>query len=120
MRYMDDVVLWHDNKEKLKAAHYAIQEYIGEKLLCELKPEQLNRCSTGLPFLGYHVFPQQTRILQQSKRRFVRKLGFAEEQLQSGAWGQDVYQRHVLPLLAFVKHADTAHFRRKLIFGQSP
>jgi retron-type reverse transcriptase len=120
VRYMDDVVIWHDSKEKLREVHRAIQRFLGEELHCELKPEQLNRCNTGLPFLGYHIFPQQRRLLQQSKRRFINKWKFAEKQLELGIWGQATYQRHLLPLLAFVKHADTEHFRRKLIFGQSP
>ncbi len=120
VRYMDDLVLWHDSKEKLIEAQYAIQEYLEKTLLCNLKPQQLNSCNTGLPFLGYHVFPKKIKLLQQSKQRFIRKLNFAEAQLDLNEWSQAEYQRHVLPLIAFVKHADTDSFRRKLIFGQSP
>jgi RNA-directed DNA polymerase len=120
VRYMDDIVLWHDSKDVLKAAHKAIQAFLETNLRCVFKPEQLNRCNTGLPFLGYNVFPQQTRLLQQSKRRFIRRLNNAEELLTKEAWSPAEYQLHVLPLMAFVKHANTSNFRRKLIFGQSP
>ncbi len=120
VRYMDDLVLWHESKDKLKVAQNAIREYVEQKLCSSLKPEQLNRCNTGLPFLGYLIFPYKIKLLQQSKQRFIRKLNFAEAQLASGEWNQEAYQRHVLSLIAFVKHADTSQFRRKLIFGQAP
>ena len=116
VRYMDDMVLWSNEKAELQKALGAINEFLEQRLLCALKPAQLNRSSQGLPFLGYQLKPYQTRLLGQSKRRFVRKFQFAEEMLDSGEWGQETYKRHVLPLLAFTQHADTLGFRRKIIF----
>jgi len=118
VRYMDDMVLWQDNPNVLKKNLEDIQQYTENSLLCSLKPVQLNRTGSGLPFLGYHLFPYDVRLLQQSKRRFIRKLHFANEQWETGAWSEAVCQRHVQPLLAFTQHANTAAFRRKI--GQSP
>lgn len=123
VRYMDDMVLWSKDKAALKSALVEITAYIEGTLHCKLKPVQLQRCRLGLPFLGYRLLPYQTRLLQQSKQRFIRKLNIAEEYLESGEWCQATYQRHVLPLLAFTRHADTEAFRRKVIFqniGQLP
>lgn len=114
VRYMDDMVLWHQDKETLKAALSAIRDYVATQLLCELKPVQLNRTSTGLPFLGYHVFPHHVRLLQQSKQRYIRKLALAETHLSTGAWSEAGYRRHVAPLVAFTQQADVKGFHRKI------
>ncbi|MFM9948159.1 MAG: reverse transcriptase domain-containing protein [Saprospiraceae bacterium] len=114
VRYMDDMVLWHDDKEALKQALSDIRDYIRHELRCELKPEVLNRSALGLPFLGYRIFPHNVRLTQQSKQRFIRKIRIAEDHLESEHWDQATYQRHVLPLLAFVQHADTKGFRQKI------
>jgi hypothetical protein len=119
VRYMDDMVLWHDDVGTLKKASDGIAQNVENDLLCQLKPPQRNRTSSGLPFLGYHLFPYRTRLLQQSKRRFIRKLRYASSPLASGIWSQNEWQRRAMPLFAFTQHADTKAFRRKII-GQSP
>lgn len=117
VRYMDDMVLWSDEKSALKNALEAITVFVEERLLCALKPAQLNRTTKGLPFLGYNLKPYHTRLLGQSKRRFVRKLRIAETMLDSGEWGQATYQRHVTPLFAFIQHADTTGLKSTLLIA---
>ena len=59
VRYMDDMVLWHHNKEELLAIGYSFQELIARELLLELKPFCLNETRKGLPFLGYLLYKDQ-------------------------------------------------------------
>jgi RNA-directed DNA polymerase len=117
VRYMDDMVLWHDKKTVLQAAQKAIETWVLEQLLSTLKPAQLSRTAQGLPLLGYLVKPYHVRLLQQSKVRFMRKFCLAEARLAVGEWSDVTYQRHVLPLLAFTQHANTVDFRRQIIFS---
>jgi retron-type reverse transcriptase len=117
VRYMDDLVLWHDSKAVLKAAFKAIQDYVRHKLLCELKPETLNKTGFGLPFLGYRLYPHQTKLTPLSKRRFVRKMGDLQQKHQSGEWDEATCQRHALPLVAFTRHADARGLRAALAIG---
>ena len=115
VRYMDDMVLWHKDREALKAARRSIAAYVEEKLSCKLKPPLLNKTVRGLPFLGYLLFPYKTRLTRQSQRRFIRKIKYVEEQYHSGAWSEARCQRHALPLLAFLQHADAKRFQKKII-----
>jgi RNA-directed DNA polymerase len=112
VRYMDDMVLWSDDKEVLQAARHAIHEYIENQLRCELKPIMLNKVSQGLPFLGYHIFPDEVRLLQKSKQRFIRKYRQIEQNYQAGVWSEAICQRRILPLLAFIEHANARGFRK--------
>lgn len=85
VRYMDDMVLWHNEKEVLKAAFTQIRDFVESKLLGHLKPHQLNRVETGLPFLGYHLFPHHVRLLQKSKQRFIKKMTIVDEKYHNGS-----------------------------------
>ena len=115
VRYMDDMVLWHDDKEALKAACKAIDAYVSHQLRLALKPVQLNRCSSGVPFLGYRLFGSHRWLLQQSKRRFVRKINRALDAWDRLEMDDRRAAAHILPLLAFVKHADTRVFRKEVL-----
>jgi len=71
VRYMDDMVLWHHDKEKLLVIGYRFQEFIARELLLELKPFCLNENRKGLPFLGYLLYNDQVRLAPRSKKRFI-------------------------------------------------
>lgn len=115
VRYMDDMILWSSDKDKLQDTYTAIQDYVQERLLLELKPKQLNHIKHGLPFLGYRVFAHHVRLLQQSKVRFARKMGGIYDKVQQGEWDETTAQAHVLPLIAFTSHADADLFRKQVI-----
>lgn len=117
VRYMDDLVLWHDRKEVLLNAGLSLQQYAETKLKLTLKPFCLNQSSRGLPFLGYLLYPDQTRLAHRSRIRFIKKNGIYENNLKFGLWTQPEYQNHVLPLIAFTEHANAKEFRKRIISG---
>ena len=121
VRYMDDMILWHNEKDTLKVAFQDINEFVQNRLRCFLKPRILNRSRMGLSFLGYRIFPYYTQLTQQSKQRFIRKMRILMDNYDSGLWSETECQRRVLSLLAFVSQADTEAFRRRIkqIYGQS-
>lgn len=112
VRYMDDMVLWHDDKAVLEQAVQAVCEFVENRLNCSLKPIQLNQVRLGLPFLGYRIFPHYVRLLQNSKVRYVRKLRRIDIAYDTGEWTEVACQRRALPLVAFTRHADTLVFRK--------
>jgi RNA-directed DNA polymerase len=117
VRYMDDMVLWHDDKQVLKHAFLEIRDFVETQLLCTLKPNLINYCSRGLPFLGYQVFPHYLQLSQKSKLRFIKKARFVDEKYHAGEWDEKTCQQHLLPLLAFINHADVKTFRNN-VFSQ--
>lgn len=113
VRYMDDLVLWHQDKEVLVGALNTINSFVEDRLHCTLKPPLLNRCDRALPFLGYVLYPHYVRLSQASKQRFIRKINAVDEHYHTGDWTEGECQRHALPLFAFVRHADLGSFLRK-------
>lgn len=114
-RYMDDFVLWHDDKRQLKRWYQEIESYLQDGLRLELNPQSLNHTSHGMTFLGYRVFPEAIRLSQRSRTRFVRTFTAYERKWQAGIWSEEELAEHMTPLVAFVKHADTFGFRQQII-----
>lgn len=114
VRYMDDMVLWHDDKEALLEAERQFQDFIRERLKQELKPFCLNKNTEGLPFLGYLLYPDTIRLAQRSRKRYIQKIKQYQAWLDSGAWTQKEFQNHATPLTAFTQHADAKAFRQKV------
>lgn len=114
LRYMDDMVLWHNDKAALLEAGNRFRDFIGERLQQALKPFCLNKNAAGLPFLGYLLYPGVIRLAWRSRRRYIQKIKTCQAALDSGAWTQRAFQNHVTPLTAFTEHADAKAFRQKV------
>ena len=122
LRYMDDFVLWHDDRQVLVAAEGRVRDYCLSALGLVLKPPCLNRTVRGVTMLGYRVFPDHVRLARRSRGRFVRRLRAYWGDLMTGEWSQETFAAHVLPLVAYVDHARSAGFRRAVMtrIGCSP
>ncbi|GHT15138.1 hypothetical protein AGMMS4956_14450 [Bacteroidia bacterium] len=115
VRYMDDMVVWTNDKAQLLAIGKQLENYIAQNLHLMLKPFCLNTTDKGLPFLGYLLYPSKTRLANRSRTRFKEKLEDYTDKLQHQAWTQAQYQQHVLPLFAFVCHAETKEWRKRVL-----
>lgn len=114
LRYMDDFVLWANDKEQLKQWLREIVVFLSDVLRLALKPPALNRTELGLSVLGYRIFPEKTLLTRRSRNRFASKLDSCEGMLASGEWSEQEAALHVEPLLVFVRQADTKGFRNSL------
>lgn len=108
VRYMDDFVLFFDEKEQAKSVKARVEEIFSRALKLDLNAFQLNRTERGLPFLSYRVLGDCLRLSQKAKRRFCRKMEEANREESA---------ERALPLLAFVQRADSYGFRRKIFYG---
>jgi RNA-directed DNA polymerase len=122
VRYMDDMVLWHNDKQVLLKIGKLFEQFIEKELDLELRPFCLNKSSKGLPFLSYLLCPSTIRLAQRSKKRFIRKMNYYNQQIAKGIWSQKDYQKHVLPLIAFTEKANAKFFRKQVLaqIGQLP
>ena len=114
VRYMDDMVLWHHDKELLLESGYRFHDYLASDLLLQLKPFCLNESTKGLPFLGYLLFPDSVRLARRSKKRFIQKSLLYDHYLQTGRWSQKELASHTLPMVAFTEYAEAREFRKNV------
>ena len=115
VRYMDDIVLWHNDKKSLIKAGLNLGQYSRRELKIWLKPFCLNRSVHGLPFLGYLLYPDLIRLAHRSRIRFVKKMKVYKKRLDTGIWTQREYQNRISPLIAFTEYADAREFRKRIV-----
>ena len=111
VRYMDDIVVWANDKTALINARDAIIEYVESTLRQQLKPCLLQRSDRGLPFLGFLLFPHYRKLTQASKHRFYKKAKASHSAYLSGRYDSTTAARRLQSLTAFTHHADTTRLR---------
>jgi len=116
VRYMDDFLIFSNDKEELRAAVAAARTYLQEKLFLELKDERLwlAPVSLGFEFLGFRVFPNLLRVDRRKWQRFKRKVRAIEAAYLAGEISEDEMAIRLTSMVSHVAHADTLMARRKL------
>lgn len=75
VRYMDDFVLWGNDRRQLQEIGADVVEFVETQLelTCKFGP-LANRASLGMDFLGCRVWPTHLTLNRRSRIRFQRKL----------------------------------------------
>lgn len=122
IRYMDDMVLWSNDRTRLLDAGNRLIEYIEGTLALHVKPFCFNRSSLGLPCLGFVVYPNKIRLDRQGKRRYCAGIASAYKEMVTGELTQEHFSARVTSLSAHTEHADACGFRRQVLqeFGCPP
>ncbi len=75
IRYMDDVVIMHQNKEYLHSVRNEIEEFLLTNLRLKTNGKtQVIAANRGITFLGYRIWPTHRLLKGQAKRRIKKKL----------------------------------------------
>lgn len=122
LRYMDDLLLFADDKPALHRNLAALRAFLRETLRLELKETatRLAPATEGIPFLGFRVYPGVLRLNPRTLRRFRRRWRGRERAYRAGRLGGDDLARTVASLFAHVAHADTWRLRRRLVEDSLP
>lgn len=111
IRYMDDIFLASNDREKLVNQIRAMDGYAQSNLRLRLKPPVIHRSADGAIFLGYRIMPHHVLLSGRSKRRYRTKLMNYTKMLINGTMHEDEYADHLIPLIAFAQHACSKKFR---------
>lgn len=114
LRYMDDMLLFGDDKEELHRLRATVRHFLREPLQLELKEERdfLAPVSVGIPFLGFRTFPSLVRLQHSGWTRFKRQVNRREKAYQEGQLDERGLMQSVESMLGHVQHANTLHLRR--------
>lgn len=120
VRYMDDIVLFADEKETLWDACMRIERYLKENLRLRIKSGGLLLApvSQGLPFLGFRIFPGVMRICRQGWRRFRKKVTRRDSQLFSDEIGYQDWHRSVASLVGHTQQVNTRNLRASFFYNR--
>jgi retron-type reverse transcriptase len=113
VRYMDDLVLFADEKDTLRQALAEIEAYLEKNLCLKLKQEGtlMAPVSQGLSFVGFRVFPGVIRMVRRGWRRFRLKMMAVEGKLAGGSIDEETWRRSAASLVGHLRQARTRNLR---------
>jgi len=118
IRYMDDFVLFADEKDTLWDAKKWINDYLSRDLSLKLKEKAtiLAPVTQGLPFLGFRIFPGVIRIQRQGWRRFRKKAQKNNENLINGMLDVEEWNNSMQSMIGHLRNAATRNLRVAAFF----
>lgn len=117
VRYMDDLLLFANDKPTLHRYLAEVGSFLGQHLRLELKARatRIAPVTEGIGFLGFVIYPGTIRVNQRTRRRFFAGMRFVEEAYRSGKIDQRELVDRSASLFSHVSHADSWHLRRRLL-----
>lgn len=120
-RYMDDLVLLHEDKETLKVCLAEIEAFAAERLKLEFNEKtQIFPVSHGVDYLGWHFYLTDTgkvirRLRASNKRRFKRRLKTFKARFRAGECDYSEIRTSIVSYMGHLKHGHTWRLRKKLL-----
>jgi RNA-directed DNA polymerase len=120
LRYVDDFVLFSDDKAQLWQWRDAIIKRLQRlRLVIHEKQAQVTRCQDGIPWLGFVVYPTHRRLKKRNAVNFTRRFRHNIGLYEQGKISFAELDASVLGWINFVRYGDTWGLR-KHIFDHHP
>jgi retron-type reverse transcriptase len=116
IRYVDDFLLFADSKATLHAWRKDVIQYL-TRLRLRLHEAQavVFPVRTGIPFLGWRIYPYQRKLKRRNGVAFQRRFAQLCCDLASGRLSYERFQASVQSWIAHASFGDTWGLRRALI-----
>lgn len=118
IRYMDDMAVFDDSKERLLNIRSEMIEFLEKiRLNVHINKAQYWPVKKGTDWLGYRIYPTHRRLRKSNIKRFRMRLKSLADEYRHGTVDLQKIQSSVMSWMGHVKHADSYNLRRK-IFGE--
>jgi len=123
IRYVDDFVILHENKEQLEIWKIKINNFLQERLKIILHPSKSHvlKLSSGINFLGFRVFYHHKLIRASNLKNFQRRYNHMKILFDEEIIGREKALEALEGWIAYCSYANTYKYRKHLIrnFTQS-
>jgi len=116
LRYVDDFVIFHENKEVLEDCKNKIEKYL-QNLKLELHRDKSKIYSMykGVDFLGFKIFYFYKLARKRNVNYFKKRLENLERRYNQGELNQEEFLSRVNGWLAYVMWGDTYRLRKSIL-----
>jgi len=116
IRYVDDFLLFSDDKVQLHRWKEEIRAFLGcFRLTLHDRKSVVFPVSEGIDFLGYRIFPTIRRMRRVTVRRFTRRLRRLRESHRAGRISIQQVSQSVQSWVAHCRHAQSYRLRRAIL-----
>lgn len=121
IRYMDDFVVFTDDRESIPRLLAQMKAYLNDELGLKVKENGvvINTPMHGLGFLGVRIFPSTIRIHRKNLTRCLRKIRLREREYSKGQIDEERLVRSVGSIVAHMAQFNTLALRRKVMGSRS-
>lgn len=121
VRYMDDFLLFGDDRAQLRAWRRHLEAWVATELGVRIKPGVLLApTARGFPFLGFRVLPTHLRLTGARKRRLRAALRRLIGAFARGEQDECSHAARLTSLFAHVQRARTRGLRRAVLDELQP
>lgn len=114
-RFMDDVIILLDSKERLAEIKGIIEDFLDENLHLDLnKKTAIRPVRTGVDFVGFRIFATHRKLKKQTARRMIRNVKRLCKGIQEGKTSKDELLRVAASYNGILEHCNSYGLRRKL------
>lgn len=116
VRYVDDFLLFSDSKEELHGWRRAVVERLADlRLTLHAGSAQPRPSRTGVPFLGWQVFPDHRRLKRPKVISARRRLKSWYRAYRAGEIGRERMRASILGWVNHARYGDTWGLRRAIL-----
>ena len=120
VRYMDDGVMVHHDKEFLKSALRQMRELVAEEKLEFNEKTQIHPISQGVDFLGFHYYLTDSgkvikRLRSSAKKRLKRRLRNLKRLYRDGKIDKQRIKMSLDSCLAHIDHGHTWKLKEQIL-----
>ena len=116
VRYVDDLLLFADDKRILWQWKAAVVDFlVGLRLRLHDRESTVYPVNTGIPFLGFRIYPDRRRLKRRNGVAFARRFRALRAALAAGDITHDQLRQSLQGWLAHAAHGDTEGLRRALV-----
>jgi len=115
IRYMDDIVIFTENKNDMKSYYQQAVCYASEKLNLVLKPQISGYVEAGAPFLGFLVKPGGIYLQKKTKKRYKARIVEINDMKEVGLFSELEAGRRAESVTTHLLLARSRNFRHTVL-----
>ena len=114
IRYCDDGVILHGDKNTLRKLYADVDNYLSDKLKLTLNPKTkiIDVDKQGIDFLGYRCFRGYTLLRKQSALKFKKRI----KTVETGSLDSRFVVNSIMSYIGWLSHCDSCNLLSKYIF----
>ena len=117
IRYVDDFVILHENKQQLESWKKEIDNFLKKKLKIELHPSKSHvlNLNSGINFLGFRIFYNFKLLRKSNMENFQKKFNHLKIIYNEGIINRDKIIEKLEGWLEYASNGDTFKFRKYML-----
>jgi len=115
IRYMDDIIILHEDKKELGRIKTEIERFLNEELHLQLNNKTCIRPTTmGIEFVGFRIWSTHIKLRKQTVKRMKRRLKYVFTHYENGEIDKETLDRSIASYRGILKHFESYGLRNSL------